>query len=224
MVTMLPKYDIYGQDLQYLTVELNPREKVYGEAGHLIMKSASLKMDTKLKGGILSSLKRELTGASFFVIELEGPGSAVFSGIFPGKIIKVPMGNKGLLAQAHSFLMAEDSVKYDAKLARFSVGFLGGQGILFARFLGSGNVFLHSHGNLISKDLSNGETIEVESSHLMAFEDGMEYSITRVGGIRSMLFSGEGLFFVKIKGPGRVYLHTLTVTQLANAIGLYLKG
>ncbi|MCG2909092.1 MAG: TIGR00266 family protein [Sulfolobaceae archaeon] len=214
----MPQYQIIGNDLQYLRVMLNPGEMIYADAGHMVMKSNTVIMQTRMRGGLLSGIKRALTGGSFFVTEFYGPGEVDLSGIFPGKILQIPLTGGGLLAEAHTFLAAENTVNYDAKLARLTAGILGGEGLFLARFYGYGNVFLHSYGDVIVRDLMPGETIQVEASHLMAFQEGMQYSVQLVGGLRSIFFGHEGLFFVTITGPGRVWIHTLTAEQLASAL------
>ncbi len=218
----MPQYQIVGQDIQYVKVYLNPGEKIYGDAGHLLMKTATVNMQTKMRGGFFGALKREITGGSFFVTELNGPGEAVFAGIFPGKIVQIPLNGQGIVAESHTFLFAEDGVNYDSQMARLSVGILGGEGLFLARFYGNGNLFIHSYGGLYIRDLAPGEIIQVEASHLMAFQDGMQYSVSRVGGLKSLLFAHEGLFFVTLQGPGRVWIHSLTAEQLAASLIPYL--
>ncbi|MBB5252758.1 TIGR00266 family protein [Sulfurisphaera ohwakuensis] len=214
----MPQYQIFGNDLQYLKVILAPGEGIYADAGHMIAKQASVTLQTRLRGGILSGLKRVLTGGSFFVTEFYGPGELYLSGIFPGKIIQIPLEGRGILAEAHTFLAAENSVNYNTQLAKLTAGWLGGEGLFLAKFRGFGNVFLHSYGDVIVRDLAPGEILQVEASHLMAFQEGMNYDVQLVGGLRSIFFAHEGLFFVTIQGPGRVWLHTLTAEQLASAL------
>jgi|BEDMetMinimDraft_2_1075160.scaffolds.fasta_scaffold00026_19 conserved hypothetical protein TIGR00266 len=220
----MAKFEILGNDLQYIKVELLENEKVYGDAGHLLMKSKTVTLQARAKGGFLSAIKRELTGASFFVNELIGPGIAIFAGIFPGKIVNINLNNNVILAESHSFLLAEDTVQYDAQLAKLSVGILGGEGIFLAKLYGIGNLFLHSYGALYHTYLNHGEKIQVEATHLLAFDGNMNYSISRVGNITTMLFGGEGLFFVELEGPGNVWLHSITAQQLAYAIRPYLPS
>ncbi|MGC8602032.1 MAG: TIGR00266 family protein [Thermoprotei archaeon] len=217
----MPSFSIEGNDLQYVRVQLGPGEKVYGDAGHLLMKSATVQMNTIMRGGLISALKREVTGGSFFVTEMRGPGEVDFAGIFPGKVVEVDVGQP-LLAESHSFLVAEDTIQYDAKMAKLSAGFLGGEGLFLARFTGAGKLFLHAYGALEVLDLKPGEEIQIEASHLLALQEGMSYGVSTVGGIKSMLFSGEGWFFVNVRGPGRVYLHSLTAAQLAQSLIPYL--
>ncbi|QXJ28471.1 Uncharacterized protein J5U23_01340 [Saccharolobus shibatae B12] len=218
----MPQYEILGKDLQYLKVMLGEGEAIYADAGHMVAKQSSVTMKTTMRGGFFGALKREITGGSFFVTEFLGPGEAYLSGVFPGPIVQIQLQGNGILAESHSFLCAENSVNYDATLNKLSVGWLGGEGIFLARFRGYGNVFLHAYGGLIEKYLNPGEKLQVEASHLMAFEEGMRYGIQPVGGIKSLLFSGEGLFFVNVEGPGKIWLHTLTVEQLVASLRPYL--
>ena len=219
--SIMPQYQILGNDLQYLRVELAQGEGFYSDAGHMVMKSSSVNMQTRMRGGLLGGLKRVLTGGSFFVTEFQGPGELVLSGIFPGKVFPIPLGGP-ILAEAHSFLGAETGVNYDSKMARLTAGILGGEGLFLARFYGSGNLFLHSYGGLFVRDLAPGEVIQVEASHLLALQEGMDYSVQLVGGLRSVFFAHEGIFFVTVRGPGRVWLHTLTAEQLASALLPYI--
>lgn len=214
----MPQYQIYGTDFQYLKVVLAPGEMIYADAGHMISKQATVQLQTRMRGGLFGGLKRVLTGSSFFVTEFIGPGELYLSGIFPGKIIQIPLNGNGILAESHSFLAADPTVNYDAQLAKLTAGWLGGEGLFLARFNGVGNLFLHSYGEVIVRDLAPGEVLQVEASHLMAFQEGMPYDVQLVGGLRSILFAHEGLFFVTIRGPGRVWLHTLTAEQLASAL------
>jgi len=205
--------------MQFLRVALASGEKIYADSGHLISKDKNMGFNTVSQGGFLSGLKRAITGSTFFVSELTGPGEVVLAGFFPGKIFPVELnGTSSLLAESHSFLAMEPSVKYDSQMARLGAGILAGEGLFLAKFSGYGKVFLHAYGGLIIKEMKAGEKIQVEAGHLLAFDGNMNYSFSRVGGIKSMLFAHEGWFFVEIEGPGRVYLHTTTAQQLARVV------
>ncbi len=196
-------------------MELGPGEKVYVEGGHLIYKSPSVGLKTSLKGGLLAGLKRALTGATFFVLELEGPGVASMAGFAPGKIVEINLSEGDeVLAEHRSFLAAEDSVKYDASLVGLGFGWLGGEGLLMARFRGPGKVFLHATGDAIEVRLGPGESVEAEAGHVLAFDSSVRVSVSRVGGLRTMLFGEEGLWFAKVTGPGRVWLRALSRQQM----------
>ncbi|MGC8662074.1 MAG: TIGR00266 family protein [Nitrososphaeria archaeon] len=217
------EFDILGNDLQYVRVKLNPGESIYGDAGHMLTKSETVSMQTIMKGGFLGALKREVTGSTFFVTQVSGPGEAAFAGIFPGKIFQINI-DRPILAEAHSFLVAENTVNYESQMAKLSAGIFGGEGLFLAKFTGSGRLFLHAYGALDQITLQAGEKIQVEASHLLAFQSDMKYGISRVGGLKSMLFSHEGLFFVDIEGPGAVWVHSLTTEQLAQALIPYLPA
>jgi conserved hypothetical protein TIGR00266 len=211
----LARFTIAGDSIQRLDVELGPGEKVYVEGGHLIYKSPSVGLKTSLKGGLLAGLKRALTGATFFVLELEGPGVASMAGFAPGKIVEINLSEGDeVLAEHRSFLAAEDSVKYDASLVGLGFGWLGGEGLLMARFRGPGKVFLHATGDAIEVRLGPGESVEAEAGHVLAFDSSVRVSVSRVGGLRTMLFGEEGLWFAKVTGPGRVWLRALSRQQM----------
>jgi uncharacterized protein (TIGR00266 family) len=216
-------FNIQGNDLQYVKVKMGPGESVYGDAGHMLTKSESVSMQTIMKGGLLGALKREVTGSTFFVTQVNGPGEAAFAGIFPGKVFEIDI-KQPVLAEAHSFLVAESTVNYDSQMTRLSAGIFGGEGLFLAKFTGSGKLFLHAYGALDQISLQPGQRIQVEAAHLLAFESNMKYGISRVGGLKSMLFSHEGLFFVDIEGPGSIWVHSLTAAQLAEALIPFLPS
>ncbi|BDC18941.1 TIGR00266 family protein [Acidianus sp. HS-5] len=218
------QYQILGDDIQYVKVFLNPGEKIYAEAGHLMSKSSTVAIQAKMRGGILSAIKRELTGATFFVTELVGPGEVDIAGVFPGKIVPIELNGRGLLAESHSFLFAEDTVNYDAKLAPLAPAILGGEGLFLATFNGVGKIFLHAYGGLYEVSLMPGQSIDIEASHLLALEEGVQFTVSRVGGFKTMLFGGEGLYFVKVTGPGKVWVHSITAQQMASALAPFLPG
>lgn len=175
----------------------------------------------------MAGLKRAVTGgATFFVLQLTGPGETAFAGgSTPGKVVQISLGNGGdqLLAEHGSFLFAEGGVRYDASLAKLTAGIFGGEGLFLAKFTGPGNVFLHGTGNVLPLQLGGdgGEEVDVEAGgHLLAFDaGGMQYGIKRAGGLKTMLLGGEGLFFVNIRGgPGRVWLRSVSLAALASAL------
>ena len=141
----MARFQVVGQDLQRLLIDLGDGERAYAEGGHLIWKSSSVRMRATLQGGLLGGLRRALTGATFFVLELEGPGQAMLSGFAPGSIIKLDLEpGSSLLAEHRSFLAAESSVKYETKLVGLGFGWLGGEGLWMAKFEGPGRVWVRS--------------------------------------------------------------------------------
>lgn len=210
----MPSFQVLGQDVQRLLVDLAEGERVYAEGGHLIWKSSTVKMTARARGGLLASLERALTGASFFVLELEGPGRALFSGYAPGSVVEIRLGGgESILAEHRSFLVAEDSVKYDAKLVGLGFGWLGGEGLLMARFTGPGRVFLHSSGQADVIELRDGESIDVEAGHVLAMDSTVRARVSFTG-LRSALFGGEGIWMAHLEGPGRVWVRSISRQQM----------
>ena len=210
----MPEFKIMGNDIQHLYIELGPGERIYAEGGHLVWKSASVSVKATTGGGILAGLKRALTGASFFVLELEGPGAVDIAGFAPGKIVEIDLAGGGIMVEHRSFLAMEPTVNYDVKLVGLGFGWLGGEGLLMARLHGTGRVFIHAIGDAIMMELGPGDSIDAEAGHVLAFDEGMRVGIRRVGGLRTMLFGEEGLWFAHIEGPGRVWLRTLSRQQM----------
>ncbi|GGP21304.1 transcriptional regulator [Thermocladium modestius] len=213
------QYSILGDDLQLVKVIMDEGESIYGEGGHLLYKSPTVNLQARDVGGFMAGLKRAVTGATFFVLQLTGPGETAFAGSTPGKVVQISLGNGDqLLAEHGSFLFAEGGVRYDASLAKLTAGIFGGEGLFLAKFTGPGNVFLHGTGNVLPLQLGDGEEVDVEAGHLLAFDAGMQYGIKRAGGLKTMLLGGEGLFFVNIRGPGRVWLRSVSLAALASAL------
>jgi uncharacterized protein (AIM24 family) len=131
------------------------------------------------------------------------------------------LNGNSILVEHTSFLAAEDTVDYGASLARLSAGILGGEGLFLAKFSGNGTVWLHGIGGMLQLNLLDGQEVQIEASHLLAFDEGMQYGISRVGGLKTMILSGlegEGLFFVTIRGPGRVFMHAVSRLQFAASL------
>ncbi|MEZ0249002.1 MAG: TIGR00266 family protein [Thermoproteus sp.] len=210
----MPEFKVLGGDLQHLLVKLGPDEAVWGEGGHLIWKDSTVSLTAKMRGGLIRALERAVTGASFFVLEVKGPGAVDFAGFAPGKIVEIQLDGRSILAEHKSFLAAESTVEYGAKLVGLGFGWLGGEGLLMARLWGSGRVFLHAIGDALMFELGPGESIDVEAGHVLAFEEGMRATVRRVGGLKSMLFGDEGIWFAHIEGPGRVWIRTLSRGQM----------
>ncbi|MEM0143249.1 MAG: AIM24 family protein, partial [Candidatus Parvarchaeum sp.] len=183
----------------------------------LIYKTSDSNIEFK-SGGLKSAFSHLLAGSDVFLLKIDGPGNLGFAGFLPGKILKIELNGNGIIAEFNSFLCMDSTVSYSTKFAGVFKGIFGGEGLFLEKFTGSGNIFLHGHGYVIEFDLKSGEEIQVEASHILAFEDSVQYSIKRLGGIKTMIlggFEGEGLFFATINGPGKVWLHTISLQQLA---------
>src|SRR4051795_4483710 len=227
-------YKIIGDDLQAVIVTLDPGETVLAEAGAMMYMQEGIVMNTTLDpnqqgGGIFGKLvqgaKRALTGDSFFVTTFTNTASkrqdVAFSSPFPGKIRAIDLKEwKGtLIAQKDSFLCAARGVNVTiAFTRRIGAGFFGGEGFILQRIEGDGLAFLHVAGALQEVTLAPGESLKVDTGCLAAMDATVDYDIEMVPGIKTALFGGEGLFFARLTGPGRVLLQTMPFSRLADHI------
>ena len=227
-------YTIHGDDMQIVSIELDPHETVIAEAGTMNWMDREIKFEAKLGDGsrpdagifgkLLDVGKRVLTGESIFLTHFTNEGSGKkevsFAAPYPGKIIPVDMKQiQGeILCQKDAFLCAakgtEVSIAFNKRLGS---GFFGGEGFILQRLRGDGLVFMHAGGTVIEKELNN-ETILIDTGCIVAFTPGLDYSIERAGNLKSMFFGGEGLFLATIRGTGKLYLQSLPFSRLADRI------
>src|ERR687898_346290 len=228
-------YKIFGDDMQYVEVELDPNEAMVAEAGGMMYMDDGIEMETifgdgsQQQGGFMGALmgsgKRLLTGESLFMtVFLNRAGQrrkVAFGAPYPGKIIPVHLSQIGgeLIAQKDSFLAAAKGVSVGIAFQRkLGVGLFGGEGFIMQRLQGDGWAFVHAGGTLHERELAPGELIRVDTGCIVAFQPSVSYDIQYVGKIKSALFGGEGLFFATLRGPGRVWLQSLPLSRLANRI------
>jgi uncharacterized protein (TIGR00266 family) len=228
-------YEIFGDDMQFVEVELDPGEAAVAEAGGMMYMEDGIEMETifgdgsQEKTGFLGTLmgagKRLLTGESLFMTvfgnRANGKRKVAFGAPYPGKIIPVDLSQIGgeLIAQKDSFLAAAKGVSIGiAFQRRLGVGLFGGEGFIMQRLQGDGLAFVHAGGTLKQLDLKPGETLRIDTGCIVAFQPSVSYDIQYVGKIKSALFGGEGLFFATLRGPGRVWLQSLPLSRLANRI------
>ena len=227
-------YEIIGDDMQLVEIELDPGETVIAEAGAMnyidqgITFEALMGDGSKPEGGIFDKLldagKRVLTGESIFMTHFTNNGGdkrrAAFASPYPGKIISINMAEAGeeLICQKDAFLCAalgtEVSIAFNRKLGS---GFFGGEGFILQKLRGDGMSFVHACGTIIKKELNN-ETLRVDTGCLVAFSPGVDYDIQRAGNLKSMFFAGEGIFLTTLSGTGTVYLQSLPFSRLADRI------
>lgn len=216
------KYTLTGDNLQFVTLEIQPGEMAFAEAGALVYMSGNVNMDAKLQGGLLGGLKRTLAGESFMTTHFTttgGPGLVSFGGNCPGKVVALDITQKEFIAQKDAFLCAEEGVKLDiAFQKRLGATFFGGEGFILQHLSGEGMVFLHAAGDLVEIDLTPGQVYKVSTAHVVGWEPSVTYDIQAVGGIKTALFGGEGLFMTTLTGPGKVIIQSMTLAQLANAV------
>ncbi|WP_046166952.1 TIGR00266 family protein [Chromobacterium vaccinii] len=228
-------YQVFGDDMQYVEVDLDPGEAAVGEAGALYYMQDGIAMDTVFgdgsgrDGGVLGSLlgagKRLLTGESVFTTvfanQSHGRRKVAFAAATPGKIVPVHLLELGgvLYAQKDSFLAGAKGVSLGlAWQKRIGTGLFGGEGFIMQKLEGDGYVFLHAGGALTELQLQPGETVRADTGCVVAYQPSVDFDIEYVGKLKSALFGGEGLFFAKLTGPGRVWLQSLPLSRLADRI------
>lgn len=229
-------FKLYGDDMQFVEVELDPGETVVAEAGSLMMMEDGIEMETifgdgsgSSGGGIMGKLmgagKRLLTGESLFMTTFTNEGSgkkhASFAAPYPGKIIPMDLSeyNGKIICQKDAFLAAAKGVSVGVEFQRkVGVGFFGGEGFIMQKLEGDGMAFVHAGGTIIEKTLSPGETLRVDTGCLVAMTQDVDYNIEMVKGVKTALFGGEGLFFATLKGPGKVWIQSLPFSRLASRV------
>ncbi|MFA4668050.1 TIGR00266 family protein [Pyrococcus kukulkanii] len=188
-----------------LEIQLGPGEAVQAEAGAMVYMDPTVSLETKARGGIFGALKRSILGGeSFFVNVFRGPGKVGFAPGYPGDIIGLEIDGK-LYAQSGAFIAASENIDIDVKFGGTTT-FIGREGVFLLEMRGKGMVFLSSYG-AIQKISLNGESLIVDTGHMVAFTEGIDFTIKRMGGLKSTLFSGEGLVF-EFRGTGDVYIQT----------------
>lgn len=216
-------YKIIGETVPAVEVNLNKGESMYTQSGAMSWKTPGIKMETNTKGGIMKGLGRMLSGDSFFMNTYtaeQDNQTIAFASTVPGAIMSFDLtGTPGLIAQKGAFLCAEPNVNLKVALTKkFSAGLFGGEGFILQDISGSGNVFLEVDGDKVVKELQPGETIQVDTGNVVAFEKTIKYEIETVKGFGNIFFGGEGLFLTKLTGPGKVVLQTLNFNDFAGRI------
>ncbi len=228
-------YTIYGEEMQYVEIELDPNEGVIAEAGSFMMMDNGISMetifgdgsqkDTGVMGKIFGAGKRLLTGESLFMTAFyntqSGKKQVSFASPYPGKIIAIDLNKYGgkFICQKDAFLCAAKGVsigiEFSKKLGR---GLFGGEGFIMQKLEGDGMAFVHAGGTTAVKELAPGEKLKVDTGCIIGFDQSVQYDIEFVGGIKNTLFGGEGLFFATLTGPGTVYIQSLPFSRLAGKV------
>ena len=227
-------FEVYGDDMQTVEVELDPYETVIAEAGAMNWMEDQINFEAKMGDGsepekgifgkLFDGAKRALTGESIFITHFtnigQGKKRVAFAAPYPGKIVPVNMARIGerIICQKDAFLCAalgtKVSIAFNKKLG---AGFFGGEGFILQKLEGDGMAFLHAGGTIVKKQL-NGEVLKVDTGCIVGFTDGITYDIQRAGSLKSMFFGGEGLFLATLSGYGTVYLQSLPFSRLADRI------
>ncbi|HEU4969733.1 TIGR00266 family protein [Sphingomonas sp.] len=226
-------FEIKGEELQFLEIELDPGESAVAEAGAMVWKNASVEMTTVFGDGsggqgggfmdkLLGAGKRLVTGESLFttVFTHRGSGKArvAFASPTPGAILPLKLGDLGgeLICQKDSFLAAAKGVSIGVHFQRrILTGLFGGEGFIMQRLEGDGWVFVQMGGTIVERELRAGEELHVDTGCLAAYTPGVDFDLITVGGVRSTFFGGEGLFFARLTGPGKVWIQSLPFSRLA---------
>jgi uncharacterized protein (TIGR00266 family) len=228
-------YEVFGDDMQFVEIELDPGEAVVGEAGAMFYMEDEIEMETifgdgsaaqsGLVGKLLGAGKRLVTGESLFTTVFMNGGRSkrkvAFGAAYPGKIIPIHLGETGgtLRCQKDAFLCAAKGVSLGiAFQKKLGAGFFGGEGFILQKLEGDGLVFIHAGGTIIEKTLQAGQTLRVDTGCVVAFTSSVDFDIQYVGGVKTALFGGEGMFFTTLRGPGKVWLQSLPLARLANRI------
>ncbi len=223
-------FRVVGSVMQSLMIQLNRGQYLYSESGSLSWMTDGVKMETNLGGkGLGGLLSRVVTGESLFVVNFSAERDqqlVTFSSDFPGKIIPIHLAQgQSMIAQKDALLVAEKSVTMSVALQkRLGAGIFGGEGFILQRFEGPGTFFTSLDGEIVEYTLQQGQRLLVDTGHVAMFEPTVSYDIQMVKGIKNVLFGGEGLFFVSLTGPGRIWLQTMPLTKLAGAIRQYLPS
>src|SRR5688572_17267600 len=229
-------FEIHGGEMQFVEVELDPGEGAIAEAGSMMYMTQGIQMETifgdgsqrqssGVMGALLGAGKRILTGESLFMTAFTNQGPSkhkvAFGAPYPGKILPMDLRALGghLVCQKDSFLCAARGVSIGIAFQRkLGVGLFGGEGFIMQKLEGDGLCFVHAGGNIQHFDLKPGENLRVDTGCLVALQPSVNYDIQFVGGIKTALFGGEGIFFATLQGPGRVWLQSLPLSRMADRI------
>jgi uncharacterized protein (TIGR00266 family) len=234
------EFHIFGDDMQFVEIELDPGEAAMGEAGAMMMMQDGVSMDTAFgdgsrksqRAGLFDQLvgagKRLLTGESLFTTVFSNDSSGIrkvaFAAPYPGKIIPLDLSQSGgeFICQKDAFLCAAKGVSLEiAFQKKVMSGLFGGEGFIMQRLLGNGLAFMHAGGTVVERQLEPGEVIRADTGCVVGYEPSVDFDVEYVGNLKSAIFGGEGLFFSTLRGPGRVYLQSLPISRLAGRVLAY---
>ncbi|QHL88202.1 TIGR00266 family protein [Nibribacter ruber] len=227
-------YRIHGSDIQVLEVELDPQETVIAEAGAMVFMEDGIQFETKMGDGsnpsqgffgkLVSAGSRLITGESLFMTHFTHRGyskaKVAFSAPYPGTIMPINLAEfpQGLIVQKDGFLAAAMGTKIAMHLnQRLGAGFFGGEGFIMQKLTGDGLAFIHAGGTVVERHLHN-ETLRVDTGCVVAYEAGIDFDIQQTGGLKSMVFGGEGLFLATLRGTGRVWIQSMPIKKLIQAL------
>ncbi|MAG08540.1 TIGR00266 family protein [Candidatus Woesearchaeota archaeon] len=222
------KFKITGTVMQTVGFELNKNETIYSESGGMSWMSDNIRMLSNTRGGLVEGIKRRFSGESIFLNTFTctgGKGIITFASEFPGKIIPIKFDeDKEIICQKDAFMCAQEGVKlrmYFRK--RLGAGFFGGEGFILQKLSGKGYAFVELAGEIIEMTLKKDQTLRVDTGHIAMFEPSVDFDIELVEGVKNIFFGGEGLFWSTLTGPGKVWLQSMPLANLAGKIGRYFS-
>jgi uncharacterized protein (TIGR00266 family) len=220
-------YKIQGTVMQTLDVHLKQGDSIYTESGGMAWMRGNIAMETNTRGGVMAGLGRALAGESLFMTTYtcQSPdGLIVFTPEVPGKVLDIQLSaGQSLICQKDSFMCAQDTVKLEMHFRKkLGAGLFGGEGFILQKITGPGTAFIEIPGEVREYDLTAGAVMRVDPGHIAMFEPTVSYDISRVKGLKNIFFSGEGLFLASLTGPGKVWMQSLPLSNLARKLSRYL--
>jgi uncharacterized protein (TIGR00266 family) len=220
------KHEINGTTMQTLEITLEPGDKVFCESGGMSWMDSNIEMSTDTKGGVLKGIGRMFSGDSFFLTtysSTDGIGKVTFSSEYPGKIIDLDIGSNEYICQKDAFMCAENSVHLAMHFhKKLGAGLVGGEGFIMQKLSGKGKAFVEIDGEVTELTLQAGETIKVDPGHIALFESTVNFDWTTTKGLKNKFFSGEGWFLATLTGPGKIWLQSMPILNLAKKLIPYL--
>lgn len=222
-------YEINGSVMQTLEIILEEGDSVYTESGGMAWMTGNIQMETSTRGGMLKGLARSLAGESLFLTSYTcrgGKALITFTPEAPGEILPLELAdNQSIICQKDAFMVAEDSITLELHLRKkLGAGFFGGEGFILQKLTGPGAAWVEIAGEVRTYKLGPGQTMRVDPGHIAMYEPTVNYDIERVGGLKNVLFGGEGLFLATLTGPGRIWLQSMPLSNLAAKIARYLPN
>lgn len=221
------EFEIKGDNLPVVICKLDSGEKMVSQAGAMGWMSENIKMDTNMKGGLMGGLGRMFSGESLFLNTFtshRGTGTIAFPSSFPGRILALELSSgESIIAQKDAFLASEESVTLEVYFKKkLAAGLFGGEGFILQKITGPGIVFLELDGHIEEYYLEPGELIKVDTGHVAMFQESVSFDIEMIKGMKNVFFGGEGLFLTTLKGPGKVYLQTMPIHNLAGQVSRFI--
>ena len=220
-------YEIRGTVLQTVDLKLEDGEQVFTQSGGMAWMSPNMSMTSGVKGGLLAGLGRAMAGGTLFLVDYQatgGPGQITFASEFPGNILPLKLEEgQSMICQKDAFLVAQAGVALDTFFRRkLGAGLFGGEGFFLQKITGPGMAFVQLAGEITEYPLEAGQSLRVDPGHVAMFEPSVSFAITMVNGIKNIVFGGEGLFLADLQGPGRVWLQSMPLSNLAKRLIPYL--